>query len=142
MAKRKNTPVASMSVSSSPQLHDYERALLERVRSRLPAFAQQLQAAGVVMLEIRYDGCGDSGAVEEIAGFDVHQQAVDLAQVTGLDELTLKDLFYDLSQVRHPGWQNGEGAWGEFVWKLASAALLQVHHDRFIDYDTTEHEGL
>ena len=52
------------------------------------------------------------------------------------------DLFYDLIQVRHPGWENNDGAYGDFEWDLTTDTLHHTHNDRFTDYDTTEHEGL
>jgi hypothetical protein len=60
-----------------------------------------------------------------------------------MTEEQLKDLFYDLTQARHPGWENNDGAFGEFNWDLTEEdALKHTHNDRFTDYDTTEHEGL
>ena len=50
--------------------------------------------------------------------------------------------FYDLLEARHPGWENNDGAFGEFRWDVVSGALAHVHHERFTDYDTTEHEGV
>jgi hypothetical protein len=52
------------------------------------------------------------------------------------------DLFYDLTQARHPGWENNDGAFGEFEWNLTGDTLTHTHNDRFTDYDTTEHEGV
>ncbi len=52
------------------------------------------------------------------------------------------DLFYDLTQARHPGWENNDGAFGEFEWNLSADTLHHSHSDRFTDYDTTEHDGV
>jgi len=52
------------------------------------------------------------------------------------------ELFYDLTQARHPGWENNDGACGEFEWDLAAETLEHTHNDRFTDYHTTEHEGV
>jgi hypothetical protein len=52
------------------------------------------------------------------------------------------DFFYDLLETRHAGWENNDGACGEFEWDLVADTLLHTHNDRFTDYDTTEHEGL
>jgi hypothetical protein len=54
----------------------------------------------------------------------------------------LMDLFYDLIEIRHAGWENEDGACGDFEWDLPTDALRHVHNERFTDYDTTEHEGL
>jgi len=54
----------------------------------------------------------------------------------------LLDLFYDLIEVRHAGWENNDGAFGEFDWDLATDCLKHSHSDRFTDYEITEHDGI
>ncbi len=133
---------ALIAATSSPELQHYERRLLERVRQALPEFARRLQAAGVATVEVSYDGCGDSGQIEHIAGFGADHEEMDLAQAAGIDKRQLMDLFYDLTQVRHPGWENNDGACGEFHWTITTQALQHTHRDRITDYETTEHDGL
>ncbi|HMN44684.1 MAG TPA: hypothetical protein PKE27_08935 [Povalibacter sp.] len=128
--------------TSSAQLQRYERELLERVRNSLPVIASRLLAAGVVSVDVIYDGCGDSGQIERLTAFDAEQQPIDLEHVAGVDEQALMDLFYDLTQVRHPGWENNDGGCGEFHWTVTTHSLQHMHSDRIMDFDTTEHEGL
>jgi hypothetical protein len=112
------------------------------VRRQLPEARRQLKDAGVEQVHINYDGCGDSGCIERIAYTDGQGSAVDLAGKLAITEEQLMDLFYDLTQARHPGWENNDGAFGEFEWNLADDALMHTHNARFTEYDTTEHEGL
>jgi hypothetical protein len=128
--------------TSSDALAQYERERLENVRRNLPGARRQLLDAGVQSVEIDYDGCGDSGCIENIAYRDGRGSAVDLAGKLALTEDQLTNLFYDLIEARHPGWENNDGAFGEFKWNLTEDALLHTHNDRFTDYDTTEHAGL
>jgi hypothetical protein len=128
--------------TSSDSLAQYERERLENVRRHLPEAGRQLQAAGIDRVEILYDGCGDSGCIESITYTDGQGSAVDVAGKLAMTEEQLMDLFYDLTQARHPGWENNDGAYGEFHWNLKDDALKHIHNDRFTDYDTTEHEGL
>ena len=128
--------------TSSDSLALYERERLENVRRHLPEAGRQLQAAGIDRVEILYDGCGDSGCIESITYTDGQGSAVDVAGKLAMTEEQLMDLFYDLTQARHPGWENNDGAYGEFHWNLKDDALKHIHNDRFADYDTTEHEGL
>ena len=123
-------------------LAQYERERLENVRRHLPEARRQLKDAGVEHVHIDYDGCGDSGCIESITYTDGQGSAVDLTGKLAISEEQLFDLFYDLTQARHPGWENNDGAYGEFDWNVAEDALKHTHNDRFTDYDTTEHEGL
>ena len=59
-----------------------------------------------------------------------------------LTEEAISDLFYDLLEVRHPGWENNDGAFGEFAWDLVADTLAHTHNARFTEYDTEEHEGV
>ena len=135
-------PTLSVISTSSDSLAQYERERLENVRRHLPEAGRQLQAAGIDRVEILYDGCGDSGCIDSITYTDGQGSAVDVAGKLAMTEEELMDLFYDLTQARHPGWENNDGAYGEFHWNLKDDALKHIHNDRFTDYDTTEHEGL
>jgi hypothetical protein len=135
-------PTLSVISRSSDSLAQYERERLENVRRHLPDARRQLQAAGIDSVQIFYDGCGDSGCIESITYADGQGSAVDVAGKLPMTEEQLTDLFYDLTQARHPGWENNDGAYGEFDWNLKDDALKHTHNDRFTDYDTTEHEGL
>ena len=135
-------PNLSVISTSSDSLAQYERERLENVRRHLPEARRQLQAAGIDRVQILYDGCGDSGCIESITYTDGQGSTVDPAGKLAMTEEQLMDLFYDLTQARHPGWENNDGAYGEFDWSLKDDALKHTHNDRFTDYDTTEHEGL
>ena len=135
-------PTLSVISTSSDSLAQYERERLENVRRHLPEAGRQLQAAGIDSVQILYDGCGDSGCIESITYTDGQGSTVDPAGKLAMTEEQLMDLFYDLTQARHPGWENNDGAYGEFHWNLKDDALKHTHNDRFTDYDTTEHEGL
>lgn len=132
----------STSPTSSDGLARYERETLENARRHLPAARRQLQHAGVECIHIIYDGCGDSGSIESITYTDAHENPVDLTGKTTITADELMELFYDLTQARHPGWENNDGAFGEFSWNLRDETLKHTHNDRFTEYDTTEHEGL
>ena len=128
--------------TTSFSLDQYYREKLDNVRRNLPEAARQLKAAGVTRVHIDYDGCGDSGQIEGIAYVDAAGKSLNPAGRVTMTEDQLMDLFYDLSQARHPGWENEDGAYGEFDWDLETDALSHIHNDRFTDYHTTEHAGL
>jgi hypothetical protein len=128
--------------TSSPGLARYEREKLENIRRQLPEVQRQLKEAGVESVHIQYDGCGDSGQIESIEFVDRDGNPAVGAGNIRLTEDQLGNLFYDLSQTRHPYWEDGDGAFGEFVWNLLDDTLKHTHNDRFTEYHTTEQEGL
>ena len=130
------------SSTSSPSLQQYYLDRLANVRNRLPAAARQLKDAAVATVHIFYDGCGDSGQIETIEYTGANGKAIDIAGRVAITESELLDLFYDLIEVRHAGWENNDGAFGEFGWDLATGSLKHSHSDRFTDYETTEHDGI
>jgi hypothetical protein len=136
---------AAMAVSnptSSFSLERYYEERLENVRRNLPEAARELKEAGVATVRIEYDGCGDSGQIESVSYLDRDGKALEFSSTASFSEDRLTDLFYDLTQARHPGWENNDGAFGEFDWNLNADTLRHEHNDRFTDYETTEHEGL
>jgi hypothetical protein len=128
--------------TNSFSLDQYYPEKLDNFRRELPEAARQLKEAGVEVVHINYDGCGDSGQIEDITYLDAVSKPLDPAGRVTITKDQLMDLFYDLTQARHPGWENNDGAFGEFEWNLAADTLHQSHSDRFTDYDTTEHDGL
>ena len=126
----------------SASLERYHREKLENVRKNLPEAARQLKNCGVVRVDIQYDGCGDSGQIEGIRYLNGEDEAIHPIGQIDFTEDGILDLFYDLLEVRHPGWENNDGAFGEFAWDLAADTLTHTHNSRFTDYDTEEHEGL
>lgn len=133
-------PVVPLTRSAALETYMAER--LENIRRRLPAAARELKAAGVTFVHVNYDGCGDSGQIESVEYLSAERTPVDPASQITLTQGELGELFYDLLEIRHAGWENNDGACGDFEWDLTNDALRHVHHERFTDYDTTEHEGL
>jgi hypothetical protein len=129
-------------VTSSGSLETYRRDALERVRTELPLLAARLKSIGVASVAVEYDGCGDSGQIEDVTCRNAQGDPVELTGDAGVIQTELSDLLYDLLEVRHPGWENNDGACGEFEWDLQTDALRHTHRDRFTDYEIMEHEGV
>lgn len=134
--------IAVQKPTSSLSLERYYEDTLEHVRRYLPEAARELKEAGVVSVHIEYDGSGDSGQIESVSYLDREGKALEVTGTANFPEGTLLDLYYDLTQARHPGWENNDGAFGELDWNLDADTLRHTHNDRFTDYETTEHEGL
>jgi len=132
----------ALNVTFSASLDQYYRDVFERVRRELPVLAGKLKSIGVASVQVEYDGCGDSGQIEDIVCLDAESKTVALTGKTPVTIDQLSDLFYDLIEARHPGWENNDGARGELEWIVETDTLTHTHNDRFTDYHTTEHEGI
>ena len=99
-----------------------------------------LQTAGIVRVEIRFDGCGDSGAVEECVCYDAAGAVVACPDVMikpfggqgsearkEADPPTLaaalESLTYLALERHHPGWEINDGACGELVIEVTEASF-------------------
>jgi hypothetical protein len=132
--------VSNVSFSSSLQQYYLER--LENARKNLPLAAEQLKLAGVARVDIYYDGCGDSGQIEDVRYFDAERKWIESLPSITITEDAPRELFYDLLESRHAGWENNDGAFGEFEWGLIGNTLKHSHSERYTECETTEHEGL
>lgn len=100
--------------TSSFSLKQYYEERLANMRKNLPVAAEQLKVAGVVRVEIYYDGCGDSGQIEDVRYFDAQRKWIRSPPPLTITEDALREPFYDLLETRHAGWENNDGAFGEF----------------------------
>lgn len=146
-------------------------AIMERERRRnelqqsvMPenrtALLAALKAAGIVRLEINYDGCGDSGQINEQNATLATDETIALEDVKGAGDVTLASVGYDLTVNRttqdlaaavetycydvletyHSGYENNDGGNGDFAFDVEAGTIELVHNDVVTDYDTTTHE--
>jgi hypothetical protein len=116
-----------------------------------------LRQAGIAKVEVRFDGSGDSGALEEIVCLDnadgtlVCPEAVlDPIPSDRPDETeradpvllpaALESLAYLALERHHPGWENNDGACGELVINVAEASFVLVCQVRYTAYDENASE--
>lgn len=128
--------------TDSEFLRSYQRHVDEQ-KQRAAAAVQQLTvtltALGVTTVVAEYDGCGDSGQIDSI-GFR-NEAGEDCTEVPDAVESQVEDLLYDLLGVRHGGWENNDGAFGTFCWKLSEQTLEHEHNERYTEYEISTHEG-
>lgn len=113
-------------------------AELQRLKE---AVVPPLRQAGIARVGIRFDGYGDSGAVEEIECSDTAGQALACPDIyvaiasdddPGRPDETRQDLLrssleklaYLALERYHPGWEINDGASGELVIDVAEASFM------------------
>jgi hypothetical protein len=120
---------------------------------------QKLINVGITNVDADYDGYGDDGQLEQLrfskgdaeierGTIDNHRlprkpkkegyhYPDDLTEDVGLYE-AVEDIFYDYLELKFAGWENNEGAFGKFVWELATDKLRLDHSERYTDVNVTE----
>jgi hypothetical protein len=111
-----------------------------------------LEAAGVETVTVDFDGEGDSGNVDEpcFQGGKTDTAPSVTIRVTsyrpdGFEEQTqtlpqaVETLCYGYLAQEHGGWENNEGAFGEFVFDVAGRTIRLEFKQRLMEYETYEH---
>jgi hypothetical protein len=116
-----------------------------------------LAEARVHTLAVSFDGYGDSGQIESIEAFDAADQPIELPREREVvvlsrpndhapwqaDKRRLREavvtLVYEYLEATHMGWEDGEGAYGTFVFAVPERTVTLEHHQRFVDADTSIH---
>lgn len=111
-----------------------------------------LREAGIVTVEVRFDGYGDSGAVEECTCIDGTGKQVPCPEVIVEEERddgpgdaapqrqvtlysALEELTYFALERHHPGWEDNEGAVGTLEIDVAAESFTLDCKVRYIEYD-------
>ena len=115
--------------------------VVEEIQQLKTVIIPRLQEAGIVRVEIRFDGCGDSGAVEECVCLDSTGAPMPCPDVTLLEDeagnsdgdgsaelhslgQALEQLTYLALERHHPGWEINDGACGELVIEVAEETFV------------------
>jgi len=131
-------------------------ALSESIRpTNKTALFDALAAAGITSILVHFDGSGDSGQIEDIdatAGDeprDLPSGEIEIAHVRWGDPdiarttLSVRDaiesLAYDFLEQAHGGWENNEGAYGEFTFDVAQRTITLDYNARVETSEYSQH---
>jgi hypothetical protein len=131
-------------------LSDYEKhekALKEANAANKPSVFVALAAAGITRVEVTFDGEGDSGQMEAavfyrgearceapntfIPFLEVSWDKARPAEKTLLN--AIECLCYDYLSQEHGGWENNDGAFGEFIFDATSRQIELEFSVRYTD---------
>ena len=116
-----------------------------------------LQAAGVHRVTVHFDGAGDSGQIESIDATAPDESATELSDGTieirtplwdGSGVLpetmpvreAIEKLAYDFLEEVHDGWENEDGAYGEFVFDVDECTIRLEYNERVMTTSYSEHQ--
>ena len=115
-----------------------------------------LTAAGITHVTVTFDGIGDSGQIKSIGAW-AGDKAVDFPDVeipyaalswdspeVEVRELSLKDVVEQLAYAfladTHGGWENNDGAYGEFCFDARARSIHLEFNERFTSSERFTHE--
>jgi hypothetical protein len=148
--------------NSADATPDWEakRAAQDRLHADLQplnktALFDALAAAGVTHVILTFDGYGDSGQIENVeakAGdtlVAMPEGTVEIAEaVWGKPEpartaVSIADvierLVYDLLTETHCGWENNDGAYGDFTFNVAERTITLDYNERYTASEYSQH---
>lgn len=134
----------------------YNQQIQRAVSRNKDAVFDALAAAGIDTMEVGFDGCGDSGQIEGIAprraGETVPLPDVTIAchcaeygeeALAGSTETlryAIEELCYGFLEIEYSGWENNDGAFGEFTFDVAARTITLDFNGRYTSYCTYSHE--
>ncbi|HLG86005.1 MAG TPA: hypothetical protein VKZ79_02295 [Alphaproteobacteria bacterium] len=114
-----------------------------------------LAAAGVTLVVVSFDGYGDSGQIESVevkAGDTVvtmPKVTIDIADAMwdqvepNRSNISIADvverLAYDFLTDTHCGWENNDGAYGDFTFDVAERTITLDYNERYTASDYSQH---
>lgn len=114
-------------------------------RALFDAFA----AAGVTRVVVSFDGSCDSGQIESVDAYtgedSVELPSGDVEFATPAEDGSgpryaprsvrdaIETLAYDALEEEHGGWENNDGAFGEFTFDVAERSITLGYNERFSD---------
>lgn len=133
----------------------YREAIAKANRLNKESVFAALSAAGITHVAVGFDGEGDQGQLEDAAAY-AWDKLVEFPPATvtlhraqlGCDEITahemslgeaVEQLCYGYLEQEYGGWENNDGAFGEFTFDVAQGRIALDFNGRFTDYVHTNH---
>lgn len=155
-----------MTDQSQPPAIDWQAfEMRERERARLASEAlilnkttlfDALATAGITSIIVAFDGCGDSGQIENVeaergdATVGLPDASIAFAapnaDISGLGRFgrsigdAIETMAYDLLADTHGGWGNDDGAYGTFAFDVATRTITLDFNARYTASENYSHE--
>lgn len=136
---------------------DQDRRDAARLDENKTALFDRLAGSGIARIRVEFDGGGDSGQIESIEAETAAGETADFpAQPIALRFHDRSDgdrhlidhspreavevLAYDCLGLEHSGWENNDGAYGTFVFDVATRSIRLEMNERVTESLFSEHE--
>lgn len=117
---------------------------------------EALAAAGISRVVVSFDGCGDSGQIDEVQAYRSDETvsfpdvSITVSSTSWSDpaitstQRPLKEaieyMAYDILEMKYGGWEINDGAWGDFTFDVENHAVTLDYNQRFSDSEHFYHE--
>jgi hypothetical protein len=128
---------------------NHQKALKEANAMNKAAVFTALSQAGITRIVVEFDGEGDSGQLGNVAAYcgdelrGIPDGTVELRQVSwgaGKPDTrnarlrqSVEQLCYDFLEQEHGGWENNDGAYGEFLFDVGQQRVELDFNARYSD---------
>ncbi|MFG1377316.1 hypothetical protein V5G24_21175 [Xanthobacter sp. VTT E-85241] len=157
MTKDNPTPITPAGLDDwSSKLDESHRQAVDRLTSNKETLFNALAAAGITSVAVNFDGYGDSGQIESIdalAGAEAVSLPDTLVEIAGLAwgepeartqllslRAAIEELAYDFLGQTHGGWQDGDGAYGDFTFDVEQRSISLDYNERYSATENYVHE--
>jgi hypothetical protein len=134
---------------------EHERRDAELRPINKTAVFDALAAAEITIVVVAFDGYGDSGQIENVeakAGEDlvalpsgeveiasaVWDQADPKRTVMTVHD-AIERLIFDFLAMTHDGWENSDGAYGDFTFDVAERTITLDYNERYMQSEYSQH---
>ena len=121
------------------------------------ALFDALAAAGIDSVIVGFDGCGNSGQIESVTAYAADGVEIAVPTITiGMHEVSfdssaivveqrsvreaIEIMAYVFLEETHGGWENDDGAYGEFTFRVAERAISLDYNERYTTINFSTHE--
>lgn len=138
------------------RMKNYEARAAALMPANKAALFAALAPAGITRIDVTFDGYGDSGQIENVQAYvgdtpaalpearltlrtvsfhddEIHEQEMTVSEA-------VETLAYGALSQTHGGWENNDGAYGEFVFDVAAGTIQLDYHERYTSADHHSHE--
>ena len=114
-----------------------------------------LAPAGITLINVEFDGEGDSGQINSVCALagdqqgqlpatklTIHQLRWGETESTPSEftvEAAIEALCYDYLEQKHGGWENNDGGHGEFIIDVFARTISLEFYARYTDYEKYNH---
>ncbi len=139
-----------------PIERDYTRRANELLSGNKAVLFDALSAAGITTVIVSFDGYGDSGQMEDIDArignkpCELPEERIELLDpIWGSAEIerqthTIREaievLAFACLREAHDGWQDNDGAFGDFTFEVAERSIRLDFNERYTETRFNSHE--
>jgi len=132
----------------------HREALAEAWKVNREVLFAALSAAQITRITVTFDGESDSGQMDNVSAFrgdepvPLPSGAIAIRSVNWNGEATTEEkpleaaieiLCFDFLDQEHGGWENNDGAFGEFTFDVAARTVELEFNGRYMEVHTTAH---